>query len=141
MSTLVSQKHRLNGRTLSSFKLLCLASTTNTTVEPPERNDLLVVGNVEKVGVGLGQLKTCVRSKIEKSVPAKVTTLARRTSKSSRNLPHIFEVSPQVLAASAGGYSTQSVTHSCQFNLTWFLHNFERTFFGVRSKGCGGVAN
>jgi hypothetical protein len=50
---------RLNGpTTLGSTEFLGLRSTTNTTVELTEGNDLLVFGNVVKVGISLAQLQT-----------------------------------------------------------------------------------
>ena len=46
---------RLDGpTTLSGTEFLGLRSTTNTTVELTERNDLLVFGNVVKIGISLG---------------------------------------------------------------------------------------
>jgi hypothetical protein len=44
--------------TLSSTEFLGLRSTTNTTVELTERNNLLVFSNVVEVGIGLAQLQT-----------------------------------------------------------------------------------
>ena len=45
-------------RTLRRLELLGLARTADTTSETTEWDDLLVVGDVTKVGVGLGQLET-----------------------------------------------------------------------------------
>lgn len=88
------------GRTLGCLELLCLARPSNTTREPPERNDLLVVGNIGEVGVGLGQFKACC-AKYRVS-PRALTNVrsSLRTSKSSGNLPHVLEVGAQVLPAS-----------------------------------------
>ena len=50
---------RLDGpTTLSSLEFLGLRSTTNTTVESTEGNDLLVFGNVVEVSISLAQLQT-----------------------------------------------------------------------------------
>lgn len=44
-------------RTLCCLELLGLASPSDTTSEPTERDDLFVVRNVRQVGVGLGELQ------------------------------------------------------------------------------------
>ena len=49
------QSHAL--RTLRRLELLRLGSTSNTTVEAPEWNDLLVLCDVSEVGVRLCQLE------------------------------------------------------------------------------------
>ena len=45
-------------RTLCRLELLGLAGTANTTSETTEGDDLLVLRDVTKVSVGLGQLET-----------------------------------------------------------------------------------
>ena len=45
-------------RTLCRLELLRLAGATDTSSKTAEWDDLLVVGNVTKVSVGLGQLET-----------------------------------------------------------------------------------
>ena len=45
-------------RTLSLLELLGLAGAADTTSEPAEGNDLLVLGDIAKVSVRLGQLET-----------------------------------------------------------------------------------
>ena len=50
---------RLDGpTTLSGTEFLGLRSTTNTTVELTERNNLLVFGNVVEVSISLAQLQS-----------------------------------------------------------------------------------
>jgi len=47
-------------RTLNCLELLSLAGTSNTTIETTERNALLVLLDVTKVGVSLGKLHAYV---------------------------------------------------------------------------------
>jgi hypothetical protein len=54
------ESNRLLGpSTLGGAKLLGLGGTTDTSSEPSERNDLLVVLDIREVGVGLGKGHTC----------------------------------------------------------------------------------
>ena len=53
---------RCKVRTLGRLELLGLRGTANTTSEATERNDLLVLRDVTKVSVGLGQLETYQQS-------------------------------------------------------------------------------
>ena len=48
----------MNTRTLGRLELLGLASTADATSEPTEGDDLLVLRDISKVSVGLGQLET-----------------------------------------------------------------------------------
>ena len=50
---------RRTRRTLCRLKLLRLAGATNASVEPPEWDDLLVVGDVAEVGIRLAKFETC----------------------------------------------------------------------------------
>ena len=52
------KRYRL--RTLSRLELLRLAGTANTTVEPPEGNDLVVGEDIAEVGVRLRQLEAYI---------------------------------------------------------------------------------
>ena len=75
----------MNIHTLSSLELLSLASTSNTTSKATERNDLLVFGDISKVGVCLGEF---------------------HATKGSSNFAHVLEVGAEVLPAGAGSYSS-----------------------------------
>ena len=59
----IRTKFRYEGnrlRTLSRLELLRLASTADTTVEPPEGDDLVVGEDIAEVGVRLRQLKAYI---------------------------------------------------------------------------------
>lgn len=91
----------LQVRTLSSLELLGLASTTNTTSESSERDDLLVLRNVAEVGVRLGQLETYnITPKTAPSIsPLRTDLPDERTSESSGHFAHVLEVGAEVLPA------------------------------------------
>ena len=63
---------RVAKRTLSSLELLRLASTSNTSSETAERNDLLVLLDITQVVVGLGELEawqpTSVKNRVLQSL-------------------------------------------------------------------------
>jgi hypothetical protein len=76
--------------TLGRLELLGLRSAANATSEPTERNDLLVVGDITKVSVGLGQLKTYQQSgtsSLQYSTSAKFRNWLL-THRSARPPPH-----------------------------------------------------
>jgi hypothetical protein len=59
LQEVIDELDRLDGpATLSGTEFLGLRSTTNTTVELTERNNLLVFGDVVEVGISLAQLQT-----------------------------------------------------------------------------------
>jgi hypothetical protein len=54
-----------NSLTLSSLELLCLAGASDTTIEPTEGDDLLVLLHVTEIRVSLGELQACFRNTSE----------------------------------------------------------------------------
>ena len=103
-------------RTLSRLELLGLAGAANTTREAAEGDDLLVVRDVAKVGVRLRELEACIplsqpfpSSVLRANISTYTNTL---TGQGSRNLAHVLEVRPEVLAPGARScrYSTSTVS-------------------------------
>lgn len=107
--------------TLGGLELLGLACASDTAREAAVGYDLLVLADVRKVSIRLCELEACVHPLVLVSQPIHHPL---RTSQSSRNLPHVFEVSPQVLAPGAGSW---------WFNqyLTIFWADLDRLFSGL----------
>lgn len=59
LKTKVVRDQGYNGRTLGSLELLRLACPSNTTREPPERNNTFVILDIAEVGIGLREFETC----------------------------------------------------------------------------------
>ena len=88
--------------TLSSAKMLGLRSSTDTAIESPERNDLLVLPYVSEVTVGLGQFQACENGSGQ---PLKTSSHASigLASESSGNFPHVLKMSTKVFPSRTGG--------------------------------------
>ena len=122
-------------RTLSRLELLRLASTADTTVEPPEGDDLVVGEDIAEVGVRLRQLEAYISHSTSISHFLSQLT-SKRTGECGRDLAHVFEVGAQVLAARARGCRNNG-----QIFLRYFLRPRGRTLLGVCGNSGGGVAN
>lgn len=93
--------HRLTEkRTLSSTELLGLRSTTNTTAESSERDDLLMLLDVPEVVIGLGQFQACKNSSSKSPATGHHTNIGL-ASESSSNFPHVLEVGAEVFTPRA----------------------------------------
>ena len=75
--------------------MLGLRSATNTAIEPPERNDLLVLLNVPEVMIGLSQLQACKSSSSQFLAAVHYTSIGL-ASESSSDFPHVLKVSAEV---------------------------------------------
>ena len=93
--TLCYDYHPNRKRTLSGSKLFSLGSTTNTTIESSEGNDLLVLFYVSQVLIGLGQFQACGNNSNGESLVPTHTDI-ELASESSTNFPHVLEVSTEV---------------------------------------------
>jgi hypothetical protein len=94
-----SQDRQKNEPTLGRLKLLSLGSTADTTREPSEWDDLLVILNVGEVGVRLRQVHPW------RNEPNPTGSSFPPTRDRSGHLPHVLEVSPDILAPRLGDYT------------------------------------
>ena len=123
-------KHKIL-RTLSSLELLGLAGTANTARESAERDDLLVVGYVAKVGVCLRELEACTRIEPTLSVPRSRVQPTSLTRQGSRDLAHVLEVRPEVFTPGAGSCKRTGYTVSLPHKLDMSLRSLDALFSGL----------
>lgn len=81
------------GLTLGGLELLGLGSSTDTSSESSERDDLLVLLDVGEVGVGFLEVHSCRFSTTFHRM------IWRRTAESSSNLSHVFEMRSDVFSS------------------------------------------
>lgn len=67
--------------TEGSFECFCLGGTTSSTGVSSERNDLLVIFDVGKVGVSFGELETCSNSILQYPSIASIQSYAHQSTR------------------------------------------------------------